>query len=74
VGYGRRVAKRKGFSDDPHIMAERLEFASEAIKWSKERLYRQIFSDKVWASGGAHTQTYVTMKEDGSERYTSDCL
>ena len=74
VGYGRRVAKRKGFSDDPVIMRERLDFASEAINWSKERLYRQIFSDEVWAHGGAHTQSYVTVKEDGSDRYSPDCL
>lgn len=74
VGYGRRVAKRKGFSDDPGVMAERLEFASEAIKWSKERLYRQIFSDEVWAHRGAHTQSYVTVKEDGSDRYSSDSI
>lgn len=34
VGYGRRTAKRKGFSDDPEVCAERLAFAEEAIRWS----------------------------------------
>jgi hypothetical protein len=55
VGYSRRVAKRKGFSQDPLVMQERLTFAQEAIHWTRERLERQIFSDKVWAYSGAHT-------------------
>jgi transposase len=74
VGYGRRVAKRKGFSDDPAVIAERLAFAKQGIQWTRERLMQQIFSDEVWASGGAHTQSYVTVKEDGSDRYDKDCL
>jgi len=74
VGYGRRVAKRKGFSDDPEVYRERLEFASEAINWFTERLFSQIFSDEVWAFGGAHTQSYVSCKIDGSDRYQSECL
>jgi hypothetical protein len=55
VGYNRRVAKRKGFSDDPKVIIEHLDFAIEAINWSKERLYRHIFSDEVLAYRGAHT-------------------
>lgn len=55
VGYGRQIAKRKGFSDNPKVMAERLSFAEEGITWTVERLYNQICSDKVWAHGGAHT-------------------
>jgi hypothetical protein len=74
VGYGRRIAKRKGFSDDPDVIAERLAFALEAKQWSKDRVYRQIFSDEVWASGGAHTQSYVTVKVDGSDRYSPAAL
>jgi hypothetical protein len=74
VGYGRRVSKRKGFSDDPDVMAEREVFARVGITWSRERLYRQIFSDEVWAMGGAFTQEYVIVKEDGSDRYDCDCL
>jgi hypothetical protein len=31
VGYGRRVAKRKGFSDDPEVMQERVDFAEEGL-------------------------------------------
>lgn len=57
VGYGRRVAKRKGFSDDPEVMAERVAFAEEGLTWTPERLFHQIFFDEVWASGGAHTQS-----------------
>ncbi|KIN09120.1 hypothetical protein OIDMADRAFT_48949 [Oidiodendron maius Zn] len=47
LGYCRRVARRKGFSDDPEVMHQRLEFARQAINWSQERLYSQIFSDEV---------------------------
>jgi hypothetical protein len=39
VGYGRRVAKRKGFSDDPKVIDECLQFALEAKEWPEERLY-----------------------------------
>ena len=74
MGYGRRITKKKGFSDDLAVKAERLAFAQEGIQWSLERLIQQIFSDEVWASGGAHTQEYVTVKEDGSDRYSTDCL
>ncbi|KAG4427265.1 hypothetical protein IFR05_017252, partial [Cadophora sp. M221] len=59
VGYSRRIAKRKGFSDDPEVYRERLEFAEEAKHWSLERVLQQIFSDEVWAFGGAHTQSYI---------------
>jgi hypothetical protein len=31
MGYGRRVAKQKGFSDDLKVMAKRLAFAQEGI-------------------------------------------
>lgn len=74
VGYGRRVAKKKGFSDDPDVWDERFDFASEAINWSRQRLFLQIFSDEVWAYGGAHTQSYISCKLDGSDRYQADCL
>jgi len=37
IGYGGRVAKRKGFSDDLEVMAERLAFAREGITWTPER-------------------------------------
>ncbi|PMD60554.1 uncharacterized protein K444DRAFT_528483, partial [Hyaloscypha bicolor E] len=47
VGYGRRVAKRKGFSDDPEVIQERVDFAEEGLTWTPERLFYQIFSDEV---------------------------
>ena len=74
LGYQRRVAKRKGFSADPHVMYERLEFAQQAINWTRERLYLQIFSDEVWVKGGAYTVSFVTVKEDGSDRYLPENL
>ena len=74
LGYCRRVAKRKGFSDDPEVMRQRLEFARQAINWSQERLYSQIFSDEVWAMGGAHTLSFVTVKVDNSDRLQPENL
>jgi hypothetical protein len=74
MGYKRRTAPRKGFSDDPTVMAERLAFAQEAITWDRERLYRQIFSDEVWAMGGAYTVQYITVKEDGTETFLPETV
>ena len=68
LGYSRRKSVKKGFSDDPVVCRKRVEFAEVAIHWSKERLYRQMFSDEVWANGGAHTMEYMTVKADGSEK------
>jgi hypothetical protein len=74
LGYCWRVAKRKGFSDNPEVMRQRLEFACEAIDWSQERLYSQIFSDEVWPMGGVHTLLFVTVKEDNSDRLQPENL
>jgi hypothetical protein len=74
VGYGRRVAKRKGFSDDLEVMQERVDFVKEGLTWTPTRLFHQIFSDEVWAMGGAYTQSYVTVKEDGSDRFDPACV
>jgi hypothetical protein len=74
VGYGRRVSKRKRLSDDPNIIVERLVFTQQGIQWTREWLYRQIFSDEVWARGGKHIKECVTFKEGGSDRYNCNCL
>lgn len=74
MGYKRRTAPRKGFSEDPLVMREREAFAREAITWDRERLYRQIFSDEVWAMGGAHTVQYITVKEDGSDAFLPETV
>ena len=68
VGYGRRVAKRKGFSDDPVVMVDRLAFAREGKTWTYERLYRQVFSDEIWAQGGAFTESYITVLVEGDPK------
>ena len=67
LGYCRRTSKKKGYSDDPEVKQERLTFAHQAILWTAERLYCQMFTDEVWAMGGAHTTSYVTVLEDGSD-------
>ena len=33
-----------------------------------------MFTDEVWAMGGAHTTSYVTVLEDGSDRYLLENL
>jgi hypothetical protein len=33
-----------------------------------------MFSDEVWAFGGAHTESWVIVKEDGSDRYWPENL
>ena len=74
LGYCRRTSKKKGFSDDPAVWAERKAFAEDGITWSRERLQGQMFTDELWANGGAHTTSHVTVKEDGSDRYLPECL
>jgi hypothetical protein len=80
IGYGRRIAKRKGFSDDLAVIAARLAFAQDRLTWSREHLYRQVFSDEVWAYGGAFTQSWVTCLIEGepeeiqADRYCPECL
>ena len=80
LGYGRRIAKRKGFSDDPEVINYRFRFAQEAITWSRERLWLQAFSDEIWAHGGAFTQSWVTVLIEGNpeairkDRYRPECL
>ena len=60
-GYERRTSKRKGFSDTPEHRQNRLEFALDAIQWTPERLSQQMFSDEVWAHGGANTRRSCTV-------------
>jgi uncharacterized phage-associated protein len=55
-------------------MQERVDFAKEGLTWTLKRLFHQIFSNEVWAIGGAHTQSYVTIKEDGSNRLNPECV
>jgi hypothetical protein len=55
-------------------MQERVDFAEEGKTWTPKRLFHQVFSDEVWAMGGAHTQSYITVKEDGSDRLNPECV
>jgi len=74
LGYKRRPAVKKGFSDDPDVMEARLLFAQEGITWDRHRIACILFSDEVWAKGGAHTIEWITMREDGSDRYNPTCV
>jgi len=69
IGYCRRKAHKKGFSDRQDVMDERLAFAEEGVHWTRERVYRICFTDEIWAMGGAHTEAYVTVLQDGSYCY-----
>jgi hypothetical protein len=74
IGYCRRVARKKGFSDDPGVMKERLERAKEGLTWLREYVQRICFADEVWAFGGAHTSSYITCLKDGSDRLLFECI
>ncbi len=74
LGFCRRTSHRKGFSDDPRVIAERLAFAQDGLTWTRSRVQRIMFTDEVWAMGGAHTTSYVTVLEDGSDRYLLENL
>jgi hypothetical protein len=39
VGYGRQVAIKKGFSNDPEVIQERVDFAEEGLTWTPDRLF-----------------------------------
>ncbi|KAH6714437.1 hypothetical protein BKA61DRAFT_550038 [Leptodontidium sp. MPI-SDFR-AT-0119] len=55
-------------------MHERLVFAEWGVTWPRARVQRTAFTDEVWAMGGAHTTSYVTVKVDGSDRLLPECL
>jgi hypothetical protein len=40
----------------------------------RERVKRICFTDEVWVFGGAHTSSYVTVLEDGSDRFAPECV
>ena len=69
LGYCRHTSKKKGYSEDLEVMTERVTFAQDGITWSRARLEAQLFSNEVWAMGGAHTTSYVTVRKDGLDRY-----
>jgi hypothetical protein len=69
LGYKRRKAIRKGFLDNPIVMRKRITFAEQAKTWDRRRLALLLFSNEIWAKGGAHTIKWITMREDGSNRY-----
>jgi hypothetical protein len=74
IGYCRRVAHEKGFSDDPAVMRERLTFTQDGITRRRERVPKICFTDEVWAMRGAHTSSYVTIHEDRSDRCNPEYL
>ena len=74
IGYTRRKSHKKGFLEDLRVMAERLAFAEEGILWSRERVQKQMYTGEVWAMGGAHTNSWVTVRADGSDWYLAKCL
>ena len=79
-GFGRRVSKRKGFSNQEIHRQKRLEFALDAREWDRQRLYSQMFSDEVWANWGANTRNFVTVQVAGDpkdiviDRHRLECL
>lgn len=79
-GYGRRVSKKKGLSDRLVHRQMRLNFATRAFLGTPQRLSEQIFSDDVWACGGANSRRFVTILVEGDrqeilfDRFRPECL
>ena len=79
-GFGRRVSKRKGFSNQEIHRQKRLEFALNAREWDRQRLYSQMFSDEVWANWGANNRNFVSVQVAGDrdeiifDRHRPECL
>lgn len=79
-GFGRRVSKRKGFSNLERHREHRMQFATRAREWDRTRLNSQIFSDEVWAYWGANTRNFVTVLVEGDrneivfDRHRPECL
>ena len=74
LGYCRRTSIKKGFSTELQHLQERLEFARIAIQWTEEQVFNIAFSDEVWAMGGVHITSFVTVKSNGSDRYSPENL
>ena len=47
LDYTRKRSPKKGFSENPQVIAQRLAFAREAINWTKEELFNTMFTDEV---------------------------
>jgi hypothetical protein len=47
LGYIRRTAVRKGFSNDERVMRQRVAFAEQAKLWDRTRVSMLLFSDEV---------------------------
>ena len=74
IGYCRRVSRKKGYSDDPQVIRERLNLAEQGSTWPRPYVQRICFTDEVWAFGGAHTSSYITCLQDGSDRLLPECV
>jgi hypothetical protein len=74
LGYCCRIMRKKGFSDDPEVCQERLDLVEDGVTWQPSRVQRICFTDEVWAFGGAHTNSYVTVLKDGSDRLLPECV
>jgi DDE superfamily endonuclease len=74
ISYCRRVSRKKGYSDDPEVIQERLDLAEQGSTWPRPYVQRICFTDEVWAFGGAHTSSYITCLQDGSDRLLPECV
>ena len=44
------------------------------IQWTEEQVFNIAFSDEVWAMGRTLTMSFVTVKSNGSDRYSPENL
>ena len=56
VGYGRRISKRKSFSEDPAVIGERLAFAQEGIRGQRAIISTDPFRRGLGIWWGTYTK------------------
>jgi len=74
LSYCRRISRKKGFSDDPTVCQERLDLVQDGSTWPRSRVQRICFTDEVWAFSRAHTNSYITILKDSSDRLLPECV
>ena len=71
LGFKRYIALRKPPISERNRVA-RYAWAQEHRRWTKEQWNQILWSDETWITGGRHTRTWVTRRND--EALHEDCI
>ncbi|KAF4634319.1 hypothetical protein G7Y89_g3783 [Cudoniella acicularis] len=66
LGYIRRTAHKKGFSNTPEDMRMRVLFYENAKTWTRTRLNKLMFSDEIRAASARDSPSHKSMGKKGS--------